>query len=127
MNGIRCLIIVCLLFLGAVTAHADDGVAIEVVNKTGKELTVRLSTSSWDGKREISRVVAKDGTVRFSKSETTHKEGALVPKWEITFHDTCEYIILSNNGQCPVQVGKSSCASISEEGDSCSLRFVVVE
>jgi hypothetical protein len=120
-------VIAFLLLLSGVAAYADEGIALEVVNKTGKELTVKMVISSWDGSREIDRTVAKDETVHFAKSETMHKEGVMLPTWEITFHGTCAYVITSKDGQCPVQTGKSSCANISDMGDSCSLRFVVAE
>lgn len=121
-----CLIAVMFL-LGGVVARADNGVALEVVNKTGKELDVRLSISSFEGERVISRTVAKEGTVRFSKSETMHDEEAMLPRWELSFNSSCKYTIRSNDGQCPVVVGLSSCANYSSMGDACSIRFVVAE
>jgi len=124
MKKIMMALSILLLLLFAVSAAADDGLDVEVVNKTGKELTVELEIHVFGEKRVLTRVVAKGGTVRFHKSETAHKEGALMPYWDIIFNKSCKYKILSEDGECPVMTGTGSCAMPSKLGP-CGIKFTV--
>ncbi|MBI9080673.1 MAG: hypothetical protein JEY79_13165 [Pseudodesulfovibrio sp.] len=129
MKALKSFFAVVFLFaIFAVTAaHADNGVEIEVINKTGDELSVQLEIHVYGEKKIINRSVAQDATIKFYRTETAHDEGALLPYWDIVFNGNCVYKIMSEDGNlCGVQTGASSCAHVEELG-TCSYRFTVAE
>lgn len=115
------------LVLTVSVAVADQGVAIEVVNKTGKELKTRLEIKSWSGDKDINRSAGVGDTIKFSKAETAHAPGVMVPEWDIYFNAPCMYQILSRkDGTCEAVVGVYNCALMEKLGE-CSYRYTVAE
>jgi hypothetical protein len=129
MKKLLCIPVMFLLVLAfsVFPAVADQGVAIEVINKTGKQLPVRLEIKSWGGDKDINRSAGVGDTLQFSKAETAHAAGAMVPSWNLYFNAPCVYQILSNTGDtCQLATPITQCA-LPEKLDTCSYRFTVAE
>lgn len=126
MRTAMIILLTACIALAAGAAFADDGLMVEVVNKTGKELDVRVDVNDWEKSRSVSRTVADGGTITIPKSETKHDEGVLVAHWEVVFHNNCTYRIMpKDDGECTRLVSTGDCANIEDPGGSCAIRFVV--
>ena len=115
-----------LMAFTASIAAADKGIDIEVVNKTGKTMQVQLAIKSFGEEKNIDQTAGPKDSIRFYKDDTAHKDKALVPNWELTFHGDCRYIILSQDNECQPQAPLKSCANVEQLGP-CSYRFTVAE
>jgi len=111
----------------ALAGEKSEGVHIQVVNKTGQELTVELEVHGWEETRTIERSVADGGTLEFSKAETKHSDKEIIPSWYIRFHPNCRYQIYVKDGQCAATAGTASCALVEPLPETCGYRYTVAE
>ncbi len=120
---IPAMLLLVLVFTASMAAA--DGVAIEVVNKTGKQLPVKLVITSMVGDKDITRTADVGGTVQFSKAETAHDPKSFPVGWKLYFHETCTALIaIEDNNQCGPQY--TECAKVDGLGP-CSYRYTVVK
>ena len=120
------LAMVLLALAFSVPAAAADGVAIQVVNKTGKPLQAKVEIRSMEGTKSIDKVAGVGDTIQFSKGETSHGDMVAPAGWMLYLHETCQILLYGEGEGAQCGSNYSDCAFV-EQLDACSFRATIAK